>query len=191
VSRMRSGQRGQSTVEFGISAVVLIFILFGLIDLGRAFYFGVGLQGAAREGARAGTWFDASTGTNPNLSDSAIQQAVDAILVKSGLPASQLQNPGTTCPSASDGNAEFNPPYDSSAYPSSSVLNQPLLYICYSNVPGVDLASAPTDNSYRGTDLNVILVMNFGFASGFMQGSLGGAVPMVANVHMAVGGFPT
>ena len=33
--------------------------------------------------------------------------------------------------------------------------------------------------------------MNFGFASGFMQGSLGGAVPMVANVHMAVGGFPT
>src|SRR5207247_3028184 len=61
VSRMRSGQRGQSTVEFGISAVVLIFILFGLIDLGRAFYFGVGLQGAAREGARAGTWFDAST----------------------------------------------------------------------------------------------------------------------------------
>ena len=70
-------------------------------------------------------------------------------------------------------------------------MNQPLLYICYSNVPGVDLASAPTDNSYRGTDLNVILVMNFGFASGFMQGSLGGAVPMVANVHMAVGGFPT
>ena len=70
-------------------------------------------------------------------------------------------------------------------------MNQPLLYICYGNTPGIDLASAPTDNSYSGTDVNVILVMNFGFASGFMQGALVGAVQMVANVHMAVGGFPT
>lgn len=181
-------ERGQSTVEFGVSAVVLIFILFGLIDLGRAFYFDVGLLGATREGARQGTWFDPTTGTNPYLYDDAIRNSVDAILAQSGLPAAQLQNPGATCPNPADGNAQHNPPYTSSAYPPASTLDQPLLYICYANNPGTDLSAAPLDNSYKGTDLNVILVMNFGFASGYLGGALG-SVQMVANTHMAVGGF--
>ena len=184
----RSPARGQSTVEFGVSAVVLIFILFGLIDLGRAFYFDVGLLGATREGARQGSWFDQPSATNPYLYDTAILNSVNAILTQSGLPHAQLQNPGTTCPSPSDGNAEHNPPYSSSAYPPSSTVDQPLLYICYANTPGLDLSAAPLDNSYKGTDLNVILVMNFGFAGGYLSGALG-TVQMVANTHMSVGGF--
>lgn len=165
-----------------------MLILLGLLDFGRAFYFGVGLRGATREGAREASWFDASVGTNPYLYDSAIKTAVDAILRQSGLPASQLQNPGTTCPTVTDGNASYNPPYDDSTYATSS-LNQPLLYICYSNTPGLDLSVAPTDNSYKGTDVNVILVMNFGFVSEFMNSALGGPVHMVANTHMTVGGY--
>ena len=62
-------QVAQSTVEFGAAALVLILLLFGLIDLGRVFYFDVGLQGAVREGARHATWFDPQTGTNPFLYD--------------------------------------------------------------------------------------------------------------------------
>src|SRR5437764_4741704 len=93
-----SRQRGQSTVEFGASALVLVLLLFGLIDLGRVFYFDVGLQGAVREGARQASWFDPATGTNPYLSDAAIKSSVDAILTKSGMPQSILQNSGTTCP---------------------------------------------------------------------------------------------
>ncbi len=190
---MRGGekaQRGQSTVEFGVSAIVLLFILLGLIDLGRAFYFAVALQSASREGARQASWFDPSTSTNPNLYDQAIQSAVDAILTKSGLPASQLQNTatGATCPSPSDGNTTYNPPYVAGAYATTAV-NQPLLYICYANTPGLDLATAPTDNSMKGLDVNVILVMNFGFASGFMQGALGNAVPIAANTDMTIGGY--
>jgi Flp pilus assembly protein TadG len=71
-------------VEFGASALVLVLLLFGLIDLGRVFYFDVGLQGAVREGARQASWFDPETGTNPYLYDSAIKSSVDAILTKSG-----------------------------------------------------------------------------------------------------------
>ena len=188
---MRRGgraDRGQSTVEFGLSAVLLLFILLGLIDLGRAFYFAVALQSASREGARQASWFDPSTSTNPYLDDNAIKAAVDAILTKTGLPASQLQNPGVSCPSPSDGNTSYNPPYVSGAYATSSV-NQPLLYICYANTPGLDLATAPNDNSMKGLNVNVILVMNFGFASGFMQGALGNAVAMAANTHMTIGGY--
>jgi Flp pilus assembly protein TadG len=182
--------RGQSTVEFGLSAVLLLFILLGLIDLGRAFYFSVGLQSASREGARQASWFDPGTGTNPNLYDAAIQSAVDAVLADSGLPPSQLQNSatGTTCPSTADGNAAYNPPYTAAAYAATSV-NQPLLYICYANTPGLDFSTAPNDNSLKGQDVNVILVMNFGFASGFMQGALGNAVSMAANTDMTIGGY--
>jgi hypothetical protein len=186
---MRSGRasRGQSTVEFGISAVVLVIVLFGLIDLGRVFYFDVGLMGATREGARNGTWFDPSAGTNPYLYDGSIKASVDRILEKSSLPDSILQNPDTTCPTPTDGNIAFNPPYADSTFPTS--VDQPLLFICYANTPGLDLASAPSDNSYKGADVNVILVMSFGFVSGFMSGALGTSIHMVANTHMTVGGF--
>jgi len=193
----RNPQRGQSSVEFGLSAVVLLLLTLGLTDLGRVFYFDVGLAGAAREGARHATWFDPNPGPNstcaavPNcyLYDGAIKTAVDGVLANSGLPASALQNPsGTTCPVTSDGNTQYNPPYTDTAY-AAGAINQPLLYICYSNTPGVDLTSAPADNSLKGQDVNVILVMSFGFATGFMQGVLGNTVHLAVNTHMIVGGF--
>lgn len=209
-------QRGQSTVEFGASALVLVLLLFGLIDLGRVFYFDVGLSGAVREGARQASWFvpaDPIAGTpalNPNLYDSdgwtqdpcpfgagnptgdptahqGIKQVVDCNLSKSHLPLSVLQNPGTTCPAPSDGNTSYNPPYQDAVYPSAT--NQPSLYICYSNTPGLDITSSPLDNSYKGTDVNVILVMSFGFVSGVLQGPLGDSVRIVTNTHMTVGGY--
>jgi hypothetical protein len=65
----------------------------------------------------------------------------------------------------------------------------PSLYICYAATPGLDLATPPTDNSFKGTDVNVILVMNFGFASGLLSGVFGNAVHIVANTHMTVGGY--
>ena len=181
---------GQSTVEFALSAIVLMLILLGLIDLGRAFYFDVGLLGAVREGARQATWFDAKTGTNPYLFDQAIKDAVDRTLKHSGLPDSMLQNPAVTCPAPIDGNAAFNPPYVDSAY-SVADPGMPILYICYDNTPGLDLTGAQAGNDLRGRDVNVILLMRFGLTTGLMQNVLGNAFHMVANTHMAIGGFDT
>lgn len=183
-------QRGQSTVEFAASSLILVLLLFGLIDLGRVFYYDVGLAGAVREGARQATWFDANSGTNPTLDDTDIKNSVDAVLVHSGFPGgSTLGNSagGNTCPTTSDSNLLHNPPYDDSVYP--STLNQPVLYICYWNTPGLDITSAPNDNSDNGKDVNVILVMSFGFASGFLSGILGNSIHIVANTHMTVGGY--
>ncbi|TMD91572.1 MAG: hypothetical protein E6I73_03915 [Chloroflexi bacterium] len=186
---MLQPQHGQSSVEFGLAAVVLLLLALGLTDLGRVFYFDVGLAGAAREGARQATWFDPKAGTNPFLYDAAIKAAVDGVLTNSGLPASSLQNPGgTTCPSTSDANTLYNPPFTDDAYGAGSI-NQPLLYICYDGTPGLDLTSAPADNSLKGRDVNVILVMSFGFATGFMQGVLGNSIHLAVNTHMIIGGF--
>ncbi len=99
-----------------------------------------------------------------------------------------MANPGATCPTAADSNTSHNPPYVDTAYTSASV-NQAILYICYANTPGLDLASPPGDNSYRGSDVNVIVLMSFGLASGFMQGILGNSIHVVANTHMTIGGY--
>lgn len=212
---MARKQRGQSSVEFGASAIVLFLLLYGLIDLGRVFYFDVGLTGATREAARQASWFVAGAngnpGTNPSLYDTdgwaqdpcpyeangnptgdpnlypGIKQAVDCNLIKYHLPQSVLMNPTATCPNSSDGNSSYNPPYSDGAYP--SAVDQPQLYICYFNTPGADLTAAPGDNSYKGRDVNIILVMSFGFAGGFMPTFLGNSVHIVANTHMVVGGY--
>jgi Flp pilus assembly protein TadG len=187
--RHHSRQRGQSAVEFGLSAVVLLLLVLGLTDLGRVFYFGVGFMGAAREGARQATWFDPGAGNNPYLYDSAIKAAVDNVLTNSGLPASSLQNSaGTTCPRTSDGNAQYNPPYTDDAYAGAGA-NQPLLFICYASTPGLDVTLPQSGNTYKGQDVNVIVLMNFGFATGFMQGVLGNSIHLAANTHMVVGGW--
>ena len=47
-------QRGAAVVEFAIIFPVLVMLIFGVIDFGRAFFLRNNLVAAAREGARAG-----------------------------------------------------------------------------------------------------------------------------------------
>src|ERR1700738_3051941 len=110
-------QRGQSLVEFALSSVVLLLLVGGLVDIGRAVYVSEALSNAAREGARHGAGVAPPRKSNSYLYDAEIKAAVDAQLATISLPASVLKNPGTTCPATSDGNSSFNPPYTDSAYP--------------------------------------------------------------------------
>jgi Flp pilus assembly protein TadG len=50
--KKRTIVRGQSLVEFGFSIVLLLVILFGVFDLGRAFWVKIVITNSAREGAR-------------------------------------------------------------------------------------------------------------------------------------------
>lgn len=53
-SRRASGNdRGAAAVEFAIVLPLLLLLVFGIIDFGRAYNTTVSLSGAAREGARA------------------------------------------------------------------------------------------------------------------------------------------
>jgi Flp pilus assembly protein TadG len=173
-------QRGQSLVEFALSSVVLLLLVGGLVDIGRAIFISEALSNAAREGARHGAWFDAPRQSHPYLDDAQIKAAVDAELATISIPASVLKNPGTTCPSPSDGNAYHNPPYVNSAYP--AVANQPWLYICYNNTPGLD----PAPNQGQG-DLNVIVLYSYGPLTPLITAQFG-IFRLASNVHMTVQG---
>ena len=50
--RDRAGQRSQALIEFALVSPVLLLLLFGVIDLGRAIFYYDTLQHAASEGAR-------------------------------------------------------------------------------------------------------------------------------------------
>jgi Flp pilus assembly protein TadG len=170
-------------VEFALSSVVLLLLVGGLVDIGRAIYVSEALSSAAREGARHGAWFEAPRLGHPYLYDAQIKAAVDAELATISLPASTLKNPGTTCPNPTDGNAYHNPPYANSAYPPTA--NQTWLYICYDNTPGVDFTSPATGQSLQ--DLNVIVLYTYGPLTPLVTAQFG-TFHLASSTHMTVGG---
>ena len=177
-------QRGQSLVEFALSSVVLLLLVGGLVDIGRAIYVSESLSNAAREGARHAIWFDASHQSNPWLDDNEIKTTVDAELATISLPASTLKNSTTTCPAPTDGNSYHNPPYANSAYPSTP--NQTWLYICFNNTPGIDFVSSPATNMSQ-QDVNVIVLYSYSPLTPII-GAQFGTFHLAANQHMTVQG---
>ena len=51
----RGRERGQALVEFALTIPLVLLLIFGLIDLGRAVYISNSLSEAARDGARYGS----------------------------------------------------------------------------------------------------------------------------------------
>jgi len=162
--------------------VVLLLLVGGLVDIGRAIFISEALSNASREGARHGAWFDAPRQSHPYLNDAQIKAAVDAELATISIPASVLKNPGSTCPSTSDGNTFYNPPYVNSAYP--SVANQPWLYICYNNTPGLD---PPPATNQGQLDLNVIVLYAYGPLTPVITAQFG-IFRVATNQHVTVQG---
>jgi Flp pilus assembly protein TadG len=170
-------------VEFALSSVILLLLVGGLVDIGRSVFISEALSNAAREGARHGAWFNAPSQSHPYLDDAQIKAAVDSELATISLPASVLKNPTTTCPSTADGNTYHNPPFVSSAYPTTA--NQSWLYICYNNTPGLDFTS-PANNQAQ-LDLNVIVLHEYGPLTPIITTQFG-LFRLGANEHMTVQG---
>ncbi|HEX7018674.1 MAG TPA: TadE/TadG family type IV pilus assembly protein [Gemmatimonadaceae bacterium] len=73
VTRFARDERGAALVEFAIIATVLMILMFGIIDFGRALYTKNSLTNAAREGGRY-----AAVLLNPAANMAAIQDTVIA-----------------------------------------------------------------------------------------------------------------
>ena len=155
--------------------MVLLLLVGGLVDIGRAVYISEVLSSAAREGARHGAWYDAPHQRTPYLDDADIQAAVDQELAAASLPDSILR---VGCPGVADGNGYHNPPYPNAVYPGTS--GQPWLYICYSNTSG-----PPAQGG--GQDLNVIVLYSYAPLTPLISGQFG-TFRLAANQHITVQG---
>lgn len=188
----RPKQRGQSLVEFAISSTVLLLLAMGLVDLSRAFYYSVNLQGAAREGARHGAWFDTPNRVNPYLDNNDIMTAVDDALYGAGFKSTQINFVSSGgCLTPTDSNSASNKPYPQSAYPTTPQTAN--VYICYTNPNGSQtgsMTSAPTDNSWRLGDVNVSILMDFQLITPFIQGIFGQGIDLAYNEHFTIQGKP-
>jgi TadE-like protein len=192
--RLRT-QRGQSLVEFAISSIVLLLLMMGLLDLSRAFYYAVSLQGAAREGARHGAWFDTKSRVNIYLDNADIMDAVNSGLTGSGIVCGGVNGincfvPGACLPGA-DGNTVNNKPYAAGYYPATTQTVN--VYICYTAPGGAQTGSMavhPADNSWRLGDINVSILMRFGLITPFIQSMFGNGINMAFNEHFTIQGKP-
>lgn len=197
-------QNGQAITELALSLVVFMFLLMGLIDFGRVYYFTSNLRGTAFAAARHAAWFSNNQRQNPYLCDQAntttggtcgtgIVDTVNEGLAGSNLaPVSGVQG---TCPNPTDGNTYHNPPYDNSAYPTGA--NQTYLYVCYTTPGGTVTGTqpnppAPYSSAWHLGDVNVILLFNYGLISGFLQNQLqaAGGIKVAANAHFTIQGGP-
>lgn len=86
--RGRPGERGASAVEFAIILPLLLLVVAGVVDFGRALYTKVILTNAAREGARAAVFATATPGPAARATAAAPGIAPLAVLI-------------TKCPTAS------------------------------------------------------------------------------------------
>jgi Flp pilus assembly protein TadG len=188
----RRRQRGQSLVEFAISSMVLLLLAMGLIDLSRAFYYSVSLQGAAREGARHGAWFNTAARQNNFLDDTDVLQAVRQALYGAGFSDPQIHLMSQAgCLAPSDSNANGNKPYPASAYPAAA--QNVNVYICYTDPYGNQTGSRPApplDNSWKLGDINVAILMNFQLITPLIQGMFGNGINLAYNEHFTIQGKP-
>jgi Flp pilus assembly protein TadG len=177
-------------VEFAISSIVLLLLMMGLLDLSRAFYYAVNLQGAAREGARHGAWFNTAGRYNPYLDDTDVMQAVNQGLSGAGITATQITANGCLAPT--DGNAYNNKPYAAAAYPATT--GSVYAYICYTSPGGYmqlgTRPTPPTDNSWKLGDINVSLLMNFALITPMIQNLFGSGLKLAFNEHFTIQGKP-
>ena len=188
----RRKQRGQSLVEFALSSTILLLLAMGLIDLSRAFFFSVSLQGAAREGARHGAWFNTAARANLYMDDADIMLAVRQSLYGAGFTDAQITQVTTNgCLAPTDGNTANNKPYPQSAFPATpQTVN---VYICYTTPGALQYGTwlnHPTDNSWRLGDVNVAILMNFQLITPFIQNIFGSGIDLAYNEHFTIQGKP-
>ena len=117
------GQRSQALIEFALISPVLLLLLFGIIDIGRAVFYYDTLSHAAREGARAAAMAPNQLPTNAD-----VLAMVTAQLVGAPVTAPCPQGPVTAA--TPPGNAAW-------------------LYITQPNPPSVVQANPP-DNAPGG-----------------------------------------
>ena len=80
--RQADGQRSQALIEFALVSPVLLLLLFGVIDIGRAIFYYDTLNHAAREGARVAARASNQLPTNADVLNTVTAQML-------GVPVTQ------------------------------------------------------------------------------------------------------
>jgi TadE-like protein len=78
-------ERGQSVVEFALVLPLLVFLMVGIVDLGRIYTTMLSVESAAREAADFGS-FDSSNWSAGQIADTELNMETTACVAASNLP---------------------------------------------------------------------------------------------------------
>jgi Flp pilus assembly protein TadG len=142
-------QRSQSMTEFALVAPVLLLVLFGILDFGRAVYYFITIDQAVNEGARVA--IRAPTPPNPDFYAPSNDQVVT--VVKSQAPALLLAKPACMNGLAS-GSFDASKPAANTGYiyvtaPGGQAPAGTAPSYAPANAPGGEPAAAPTGSCAR------------------------------------------
>src|SRR4029077_5907615 len=93
----RKRQQSQALIEFALISPVLLLLVFGIIDIGRAVFYYDTLNHAAREGPRGAVRAASALPTNNDVLDTGTQQLF-------GAPVSEPCPQGPVTPALPPGN---------------------------------------------------------------------------------------
>lgn len=137
--RYFKSQRSQAMTEFALIAPVLLLMVFGVVDFGRAIYFYTTINQAANEGARVAV---RDSDPEPNNTDvqAAVEQKAQATVLAPAcangpIPVLNLGN-SSTYPSANTGWIYITEAPAPSAYESNPPPNAPAGFNSPANVAG-------------------------------------------------------
>lgn len=86
---IRKSERGQSLTELALSFMIIMFVLSGIVDLGRAFFIVIALRDAAQEGAVYASVHPPQVITknaDPNLDDPDLKEVRKRVKTSSSAP---------------------------------------------------------------------------------------------------------
>jgi hypothetical protein len=109
-------QRSQALIEFALVSPVLLLLLFGVIDLGRAIFFYVTINHAAREGARVAVRASSALPTGTDVLD-AVRGQMQGAPVSAPCPQGPISSSTPPSNSAWVYVTEPNPPSGVQATP--------------------------------------------------------------------------
>ena len=102
---MLRSERGQSLVELALVLPLLILLLAGMADLGRAFFSYIEITNAAQEGARAGSRLPCYAGDaaqrlamKTSITNAAIAEAANSGVILAASNIIISPDPASTCP---------------------------------------------------------------------------------------------
>lgn len=153
--------RAQAVIEFALIVPVLLILVLGLIDLGRAFVFGVSIQ----EGARQATRLAASSNYDINVDDNAVLGRLVAASAPALVGCNASTTPNQSC---NGGTWSLN----------LSVVNGAMTY------PTV--AAARAANALPGSTVTVTANGSVALLAGFRTEFLGLALPQIGVQGQAV-----
>ena len=88
--RPQRARLGQALVEFALILPLLMVVLMGIIELGRAWNMKQVITDAAREGARLAVVADPTLNTSP-LTKTAVIKHVDSMLARAGMDSTRAR----------------------------------------------------------------------------------------------------